>query len=143
MSVTAEQRAEQSRANGRRSRGPRTEAGICNVQCQPTQLPEGIELLIHPGCRPACYGDTPVATLVPAPEDCRQRLRQLIGEGKLYELEHGLHATAGRETRMPRLSSRELLAVLLESLAQMVKPIHRSNVQKLLQTLREEPESDG
>lgn len=70
----------------------------------------------------------------------RQRLRQLIGEGKLYELEHGLHVVQGRESRMPRLSSRQALTVLLESLSQLVKPIHRANVQKLLDVLREEEE---
>jgi hypothetical protein len=68
----------------------------------------------------------------------RQRLRQLIQEGKLYEQEHGLRP-ARVEGRLPRMSRQLALRTLLHSLAQLVKPSLRPQVQRMLEVLDEPP----
>ena len=68
----------------------------------------------------------------------RQRLRQLLELGKLYEQEHGLRP-ARVEGRLPRMSRQLALRTLLHSLAQLVKPSLRPQVQRMLEVLDEPP----
>ena len=66
----------------------------------------------------------------------RQRLRQLIEEGKLYEQEHGL--TPKRARKRPRLNERQVLTRLLDALTRIARPSYRPLLAQLAQALAEE-----
>lgn len=66
----------------------------------------------------------------------RQRLRQLIELGKLYERDHGLRAEHPRRSRrLSRMSKKQALTNLFETLVRVAKPSLRSELQRLLRSL--------
>jgi len=62
----------------------------------------------------------------------RQRVRQLIEEGKLYEQEHGM-SRKPRRSRRDRLAGDPLVQSFLRSLLRMVKPAYRDRLSRMLQ----------
>ena len=67
----------------------------------------------------------------------RQRIRQLIEEGKRYEQDHGLKDDGGkaRVPRRSRVSREQVLRNLLQSLSRMAKPSFRPHLARMLQAL--------
>jgi hypothetical protein len=68
----------------------------------------------------------------------RQRLRQLIELGKVYEQEHGVPAERPkkRRQRLARMERAELLTTLLDCLLRIAKPSFRADLEQLAETLR-------
>ena len=62
----------------------------------------------------------------------RQRLRQLIAEGKLYEQEHGLGSSNRPKAR---LSREQVLRRLLDTLTRIARPSYRPHLQRLVEAL--------
>jgi hypothetical protein len=67
----------------------------------------------------------------------RQRLRQLIELGKVYEQEHGLRPSRRKKRgeRLSRLSREELLATFLRCLVRIAKPSFRAELRRLVEVL--------
>src|SRR5262249_35147744 len=66
----------------------------------------------------------------------RQRIRQLIELGKLYEREHGLRPAPRRRGRLSRARRDELLATLLECLVRLARPSFPAELTRLAEALQ-------
>jgi hypothetical protein len=73
----------------------------------------------------------------------RQRLRQLIQEGKLYEQEHGMRTARRASADSPRMGSDQLLRSLFHLLQRLVKPSYRVKLAQMLQSLEPTERAGG
>ena len=69
----------------------------------------------------------------------RQRLRQLVELGKLYEQEHGLRPVPRKKRgeHLTGIEREELLSTFLHCLTRMVKPSFRDDLARLTEAMQQ------